>query len=271
MRLGFFHYTKNDIDLISEIARMNIFRKMETFIYKHIMVPLQGRHIFDFASETYSRGKKVIDFGSGVGTNSKLFYPDDYIGVEIDASRVEESRHTFPNHQFQVISYVSSGEQRLPFQNRSFDIVFISLCLHHIDSHTCKILFREFRRLLKKNGIIVGIEPVVTSSGILSNLFMNLIDVGDYIISQSNYTAMYASESFKVDPIKVINIFGYRLWQYTAIPQGEKTSSFSSDMTAYRKIIKPIHFIIVLYGKWVLAVLLGYFLFQFAWIKIFLV
>ena len=100
---------------------------------------------------------------------------------------------------------------------------------------------------------------------------MNLIDAGDYIISQSNYTAMYASESFKVDSIKVVNIFGYHLWQYTAIPQGKNSSSFSSGMTAYRKIIKPFHFLIVLYGKWVVAVLLGYFLLQFAWIKIFLV
>ena len=246
---------------------MSIFRKMETFVYKYLVVPLQGKHTFDFVGDIYSKGEKVLDFGSGVGTNSGLFYPNDYVGVEVDTSRVSESKYTFPNHRFQEISYISSYDDRLPFPDESFDIVFISLCLHHIDSYTCKILFQEFRRLLKKDGVIVGVEPIVTS-GILSNIFMNLIDAGDYIISRNDYTKMYSSESFRVDSINVVSVFGYHLWQYTAITSGKDSSSYSSDMTTYRKIIRPFHKA-VLYGKWVILSFLGYLLFQFIWSKIF--
>ncbi len=246
---------------------MSIFRKMETFVYKYLVVPLQGKHTFDFVGDIYSKGEKVLDFGSGVGTNSLLFYPNDYVGVEVDTSRVSESKRAFPNHRFQAISYISSYDDRLPFPDKSFDIVFISLCLHHIDSYTCKILFHEFRRLLKKDGVIVGVEPIVTS-GILSNIFMNLIDAGDYIISRNDYTKMYSSESFRVDSINVVSVFGYHLWQYTAIPSGKDSSSYSSDMTTYRKIIKPFHKA-VLYGKWVILSFLGYLLFQFIWSKTF--
>ena len=246
---------------------MSIFRKTETFIYKHLVVALQGEHTFDFVSDIYSKEKRVLDFGSGVGTNSGLFYPNDYVGVEVDTSRVSESKYTFPNHRFQEISYISSYDDHLPFPDRSFDIVFISLCLHHIDSYTCKILFQEFRRLLKKDGVIVGVEPIVTS-GILSNIFMNLIDAGDYIISRNDYTKMYSSESFRVDSINVVSVFGYHLWQYTAIPSGKDSSSYSSDMTTYRKIIRPFHKA-VLYGKWVILSFLGYLLFQFIWSKTF--
>ena len=246
---------------------MSIFRKMETFVYKYLVVPLQGKHTFDFVGDIYSKGEKVLDFGSGVGTNSLLFYPNDYVGVEVDTSRVSESKRAFPNHRFQAISYISSYDDRLPFPDKSFDIVFISLCLHHIDSYTCKILFHEFRRLLKKDGVIVGVEPIVTS-GILSNIFMNLIDAGDYIISRNDYTKMYSSESFRVDSINVVIVFGYHLWQYTAIPSGKDSSSYSSDMTTYRKIIKPFHKA-VLYGKWVILSFLGYLLFQFIWSKTF--
>ena len=248
---------------------MSIFRKMETFVYKYLVVPLQGKHTFDFVGDIYSKGEKVLDFGSGVGTNSLLFYPNDYVGVEVDTSRVSESKRAFPNHRFQAISYISSYDDRLPFPDKSFDIVFISLCLHHIDSYTCKILFHEFRRLLKKDGVIVGVEPIVTS-GILSNIFMNLIDAGDYIITRSNYTAMYASESFKVNPINVIKVFGYYLWQYTASADGEISHSFSSSMTTFRKIIKPFHKI-TLYGKWVMVAILGLYLLQQIWSIIFMV
>ena len=210
---------------------MSIFRKTETFIYKHLVVALQGEHTFDFVGDIYSKGKRVLDFGSGVGTNSGLFYPDDYVGVEVDTTRVSESKYTFPNHRFQKISYISSYDDRLPFPDESFDIIFISLCLHHIDSYTCKILFQEFRRLLKKDGVIVGVEPIVTSN-ILSNIFMNLIDAGDFIISRNDYTKMYSSESFRVDSINVIRVFGYHLWQYTAISSGKDSGPYSSDMTA---------------------------------------
>ena len=247
---------------------MSIFRKMETFVYKNLVVPLQGKHTFDFVGDIYSNGKRVLDCGSGVGTNSGLFYPDDYVGVEVDTTRVLESKYTFPNHRFQEISYISSYDDRLPFPDESFDIVFISLCLHHIDSYTCKILFQEFRRLLKGGGMIIGIEPIITSN-ILSNIFMNLIDAGDFIISRNDYTKMYSSESFRVDSINVIRVFGYHLWQYTAISSGKDSSSYSSDMTAYRKIIKPFHKIIVLYGKWLMLFFFGYLLFQFIWSKMF--
>jgi len=246
---------------------MSIFRKTETFIYKHLVVALQGKHTFDFVGDIYSKEKRVLDFGSGVGTNSRFFYPSDYVGVEVDTSRVSESKRAFPNHRFQAISFISSYDDRLPFPDESFDIVFISLCLHHIDSYTCKILFQEFRRLLKRDGVIVGVEPIVTSD-VLSNIFMNLIDAGDFIISRNDYTKIYSSESFRVDPINVVSVFGYHLWQYTATPSGKDSSPYSSGMTVYRKIIKPFHKA-VLYGKWVILSFLGYLLFQFIWSKTF--
>jgi len=241
---------------------------METFIYKHLVVALQGKHTFDFVGEIYSKGKRVLDFGSGVGTNSGLFYPDDYVGAEVDASRVEESKYTFPNHRFQKISYILSSNDYLPFPDKSFDIIFVSLCLHHIDSNTCKVLLKEFRRLLKGDGVIIGIEPILTSN-ILSNLFMNLMDVGDFIIRRNDYIKIYSSESFRVDPVNVIHVFGYHLWQYTAIPTFKDSGSYSFGMTTYRKIIKPFHKIVVLYGKWLMLFFLGYLLFEFIWSRMF--
>ena len=85
---------------------MSAFRKMETFVYKHLVVPLQGMHTFDFVGDIYIKGNKVLDFGSGIGTNSKLFDHEDYIGVDVDHSRVEESRRTFPQYEFKEIPYI---------------------------------------------------------------------------------------------------------------------------------------------------------------------
>ena len=32
---------------------MSAFRKMETFVYKHLVVPLQGKRTFDFVGDIY--------------------------------------------------------------------------------------------------------------------------------------------------------------------------------------------------------------------------
>ena len=239
---------------------------METFVYKHLVVPLQGSDIYDFVSSFYTEGNSVLDFGSGIGTNSILFNPKDYIGVDVDKSRVLESKHEFPSHQFQEISYISNEDDRLPFEDKSFDIIFISLCLHHIDSNKCKVLFKEFRRLLKVDGFIIGIEPVVTSNK-LSNIFMNLIDGGDYIIGYDDYHKMYLSESYETTTINSVTTFGYHLWQYTAKPMGSKSHPYSSDMTNYRKIIKPLN-TGILYGKWVGIFYGCYLLTIYLWVKI---
>ena len=239
---------------------------METFVYKHLVVPLQGSDIYDFVSSFYTEGNSVLDFGSGIGTNSILFNPKDYIGVDVDKSRVLESKHEFPSHRFQEISYISNEDGQLPFEDKSFDIIFISLCLHHIDSSNCKVLFKEFRRLLKVDGFIIGIEPVVTSNK-LSNIFMNLIDGGDHIIGYDDYHKMYLSESYETTTINSVTTFGYHLWQYTAKPMGSKSHPYSSDMTNYRKIIKPLN-TGILYGKW-MGIFYGcYLLTIYLWVKI---
>ena len=239
---------------------------METFVYKHLVVPLQGSDIYDFVSSFYTEGNSVLDFGSGIGTNSTLFHPKDYIGVDVDKSRVLESKHEFPSHRFQEISYISNEDGQLPFEDKSFDIIFISLCLHHIDSSNCKVLFKEFRRLLKVDGFIIGIEPVVTSNK-LSNIFMNLIDGGDHIIGYDDYHKMYLSESYETTTINSVTTFGYHLWQYTAKPMGSKSHPYSSDMTNYRKIIKPLN-TGILYGKW-MGIFYGcYLLTIYLWVKI---
>ena len=54
---------------------MKIFEKLETLAYRNIVVPLQGRTTFDFVNEHYNKGMKVLDFGCGTGSNSKLFKP----------------------------------------------------------------------------------------------------------------------------------------------------------------------------------------------------
>ena len=236
---------------------MSLFLKMETFVYRNLVIPLQGKHTFDFVSDFYQQGQKVLDFGCGIGSNSKLFHPDDYIGVELDKSRVLSAKIKYPDTRFEKIPFISTEKDKIPFQDHSFDIVFISLCLHHIDSKTCKLLFKEFSRVLNENGRIIGIEPCILPEKYFSNVFMNIIDAGDYILPIEEFKNLYASESYDIEDVNIVKTFGYHLWQYTARPKRETTNTYVGGRTNYRKLIKPLH-LASLYGKWVLLLYLIY-------------
>ena len=236
---------------------MSLFLKMETFVYKNFIVPLQGKHTFDFVSEHYQKGDRVLDFGCGIGSNSKLFDPGDYVGVEVDESRVESARMKYPESQFEKIPFISSENDKIPFEDNSFDIVFISLCFHHIDFSTCKLLLKEFKRILNQDGKIIGIEPCILPNKYFSNVFMNVIDAGDYILSIEEYKKMYSSESYDVKHINIVTTYGYHLWQYSAKPNELSRNSYVGGMTKYRKLIKPVH-LTTLYGKWAILFYLLY-------------
>ena len=104
---------------------MNIFSKLETFAYRNIVVPLQGRATFDFVENHYEKGMKTLDFGCGTGSNSKLFHAEDYIGAEVDMSRVQSSRKKYVKYTFEKIPIIHSTEERLPWEKDSFDLIFV--------------------------------------------------------------------------------------------------------------------------------------------------
>ena len=241
---------------------MKIFEKLETLAYKNIIVPFQGRTTFDFVHKHYSEGMKVLDFGCGTGSNSKLFNPKDYIGSEVNSSRVESSGKNYPKYKFEKIPIINSSKDKFPWKDNSFDIVLVSLCLHHINAKSCKLILKEFRRVLKSNGKILGIEPALIDGKYFSNILMNILDAGDYILPINEYKSMYESESFKTTQINVVKTFGYNLWQYSSVAIGEKSTKFENSKTRIRKITKPIH-LLGLYGKWVVLIFFVYALINF--------
>ena len=238
---------------------MSFFEKLETFAYRNIVVPLQGKKTFDFVNDHYKKGMKTLDFGCGTGANSKLFDSADYIGAEVDISRVNSSKKRYPQNTFEQIPIINSNKDSLPWENKTFDLVFVSLCLHHINADTCKLIFKEFRRILKEKGKIIGIEPCLIKKNYVSNVYMNLIDAGDYILTADNYKNMYSSESFETNHINIVKTFGYNLWQYSSTPNDNKSKTYEGGKTVYRKFTKPIH-IFGLYGKWLVFIFFIYFI-----------
>lgn len=94
----------------------------------------------------------ILDIGSGTGYCSrelKKRYPDAQVtGVDIAQGMIEYSRMISPKE-----NYVCADALSLPIDANSVDLIFSNLTIQWIEQ--LDILFKEFHRVLKPNGLLL--------------------------------------------------------------------------------------------------------------------
>ncbi len=92
---------------------------------------------------------RILDFGCGDGIAEKYFpkyFPKAQItGIDVSIESIEIARKkNYPDSDFELFNGT-----RIPFEDNSFDIIFVSMVLHHIDANIHEKIFTEFKRVLK--------------------------------------------------------------------------------------------------------------------------
>ena len=103
------------------------------------------------------QGKKVLDFGCGVGYSSEFFLKSPLqtlTGVDLSAQRIKQCHNSLDSKK---ASFIVSDCEQTCLKNNSFDIIFGNAILHHLDLKTSIL---EIKRLLKINGRAIFIEPL---------------------------------------------------------------------------------------------------------------
>jgi len=105
------------------------------------------------------KGKKILDVGCGRGLLSFNLARKgaNVIGIDLSKSFIEhckkEAENLDLNLEFKVMNALIPD-----FEDNTFDIIVGSRAIHHLPN--LEIFFRECKRLLKKRGYIVFIEPL---------------------------------------------------------------------------------------------------------------
>jgi len=141
--------------------------------------------------------KFVLEFGCGVGTNSKMFRPHLYLGVDCDMKRVDYASRLFQEYNFATID----GPQ-IPLQDKAVDYVLIISVLHHIPTDLLADYLEEFRRLLKDDGTVVVMEPCFHERSDFCNTLMSFFDKGKYIQYENGYLSLFEKKAFKTCILK---------------------------------------------------------------------
>lgn len=132
--------------------------------YKDILDDsIQG--LSEFGSEYYCEYKvkiikdsikfcpeKILDFGCGEGSSCtflRKYFPNSVIeGIDVSSCSIEEAK----SKQIKDCNFSFYDGKTLPFEDCSFDVVFVACVFHHIEKQNHQLLIEEISRVLKKGG-----------------------------------------------------------------------------------------------------------------------
>jgi ubiquinone/menaquinone biosynthesis C-methylase UbiE len=145
---------------------------------KHYLLPLYdvAHHVFGLRPIhqqmiTLARlrdGHQVLDVGCGTGnllrSTGKRHPKVEFFGLDPDPKALVRARRKA--RRAGVTVRLDRGfAQELPYPDGSFDRVFSSLMLHHLDSASKDELLAEVRRVLRPDGLLVLADAVFDEHG----------------------------------------------------------------------------------------------------------
>ena len=118
------------------------------------------------------KNSKILDVGTGEGRMAIALALNGYNvltgELENDESKyakknwLESAKKAGVDH---LITYTPFDAEKMPFEDGSFDAVFISGTLHHINDG--QAAYNESVRVIKSNGIICIFEPNLRAVGVI--------------------------------------------------------------------------------------------------------
>ena len=105
---------------------------------------------------------EILDYGCGIGNSLEKvisFNPKKITGIDISEVSIKKAKSKISVSNSNVKLLVDNCEKTI-FKNNTFDIVYGSGILHHLNIKVC---LHEIHRILKSGGKFIFIEPLGTN------------------------------------------------------------------------------------------------------------
>ena len=130
--------------------------RFENIFYKALYSMYED---FNAYTSQKSKNKIVLDYGCGIGSVTQkiaTLKPSKLFGIDISEISISKAIENAKNLNLQINYSVDNCEET-KFKAETFDLVFGSGILHHLDLEKSLV---EINRILKKGGEMVFLEPL---------------------------------------------------------------------------------------------------------------
>ena len=201
--------------------------------------------------EKNAKNSEILDYGCGVGSSTEKvvkFKPKKIVGIDISEVSITKAKETAKKLDVQTDFRVDNCE-KTKFQNNTFDIVYGSGILHHLQLKKC---LDEIHRILKIDGKIIFIEPLGTNPFI--NFYRKLTpksrSIDEHPLLKDDF--IYIEKKFGESEIKYYGFLTLIFFPFYKSPEKSKIFKFlaSLDQLLFKfKLFKMLAWSVLIKAK----------------------
>lgn len=166
----------------------------------------------EYAVAFFPKTGKILEIGTGNGGDANYFQS---LGYEVIATDFSEEALKIARTNSRNIEFINlDTSEGLPFEDKSFDVVYSHMALHYFDQKTTRKIFEDIHRVLKTGGVFATMtntseDPEKKSPGFIE------LEPDFYKDMEKNIVKRYFS-------VESMQKFAENLFQTTALDnQGE--------------------------------------------------
>ena len=139
--------------------------------YYQKTLTLQDKFWLDKFVAYLPKNSRILDIGCAFGRDTKFFTNNgfDTTGIDLSENMIEKAKAFSPSSKFYVMDM-----QNLYFDNESFDGIWCSATLLHLNKDDAITAFKEIKRVLKKDGILyLNLKEGIGEKVIIDDRYQN--------------------------------------------------------------------------------------------------
>jgi ubiquinone/menaquinone biosynthesis C-methylase UbiE len=170
--------------------------------YYQKTLTLQDKFWLDKFVAYLPKGSRILDIGCAFGRDAKFFTDNgfDTTGIDLSENMVKKAKDFSPSSKFYVMDM-----QNLDFDNQSFDGIWCSAALLHLNKNDATLALKEIKRVLKKDGFLyLNLKEGIGEKVIVDERYQNSEKFYSYY-QESEIKDLLSKFNFKIIDFEIKN------------------------------------------------------------------
>lgn len=147
-----------------------------------------------------NKNASILDIGCGPAEIVEVVGAADYYGFDVNKNYINYAKKKYFDKKFFCSTFAANKIKK----KKKFDYILLLGLLHHLSDKEAFVLFKEIKKVIKKNGVVVTLDNVyVKNQNFIAKKLIDL-DRGCFVRNKTGYLSLLKSQ-FKIVNFKIYN------------------------------------------------------------------